>query len=249
MMNLYKTIFQRKSVRKYNMELLPSDTLAEIKEYVNHVEPLGKDIKVEFTYLNTHDVKNLLPIKAPHYLCIYSEKIGNYLMNAGFMLQQVDLYLSSKGLGSCWLGMAKPSKEVPAQLRGMEFVIMLAFGNSIESVHRSDLSQFKRKDLAEVGTAKGVDELLNAVRFAPSASNSQPWFITGDAAKLQVYREKLGIIKAALYDKMNKIDIGIALCHIFMTAKTLGKGATLIYDKKDEAMAPKGLEYMTSVKL
>ncbi len=248
MINLYNAIFQRKSVRKYNMELLPSNELAGIKEYVSNVEPLEKDIKVEFAYLSTEDVKNLLPIKAPHYLCIYSEKTGNYLMNAGFMIQQVDLYLSSKGIGSCWLGMAKPSKEVPTQLKGMEFVIMLAFGGSLESVHRSDLSEFKRKDLAEVGTATGVEEILNAVRFAPSASNSQPWFITGDAAKLQVHREKLGIVKAVLYDKMNKIDIGIGLCHIFMTAKTLGKDATLDYDEKDEGMAPKGFQYMTSVK-
>ncbi len=246
MMNLYSAIFKRKSVRKYNMELLPSDTLAEIKEFVNHVEPLEEGIKVEFSYLSAADVKNLMPIKAPHYLCIYSEKAGNYLMNAGFMLQQVDLYLSSKGLGSCWLGMAKPSKEVPVQLKGMEFVIMLAFGNSLEPVHRSDLSQFKRKDLGEVGTAKGVDDILNAVRIAPSASNSQPWFITGDAEELQVYREKLGIIKAALYDKMNKIDMGIALCHIFMTAKVLGKDATLLYN---ENTALEGFQYMTSVRL
>ena len=249
MTNLYNAIFHRKSVRKYNMEPLANDILAEIKEYVNHVEPLEKTIDVEFSYISTNEVKNILPIKAPHYLCVYSKRTGNYLTNVGFMLQQVDLYLSSKGIGSCWLGMAKPTNGVPTQLNGMEFVIMLAFGNSLDPVHRSDLSQFKRKDLVEVGTAKGVDELLNAVRLAPSASNSQPWFITGDTEKLQIYRIKLGMIKAALFDKMNKIDIGIGLCHLFLAAKVLGIDAQIIQDKQDQAIAPEGYEYMASVKL
>ena len=249
MTDLYNAIFHRKSVRKYNMEPLANDILAEIKEYVSQVEPLEKSINVEFSYISTNDVKNILPIKAPHYLCVYSKKTGNYLMNVGFMIQQVDLYLSSKGIGSCWLGMAKPTNGVPTQLNGMEFVIMLAFGNSLESIHRSDLSQFKRKDLTEVGTAKGVDEILNAVRLAPSATNSQPWFIAGNGEKLQIYRVKLGMIKAALYDKMNQIDIGIGLCHLFLAAKALGKDAQIKEDKKDKAITLQGYEYMTSVKL
>ena|GEM_PF-3748051 len=38
-------------------------------------------------------------------------------MNAGFLLQQIDLYLSDSNLASCWLGMAKPSKEAHSQIR------------------------------------------------------------------------------------------------------------------------------------
>lgn len=246
MTKLHDVIFRRKSIRKYNMNPLPDDTLEAVKHYVNNIEPLIKGIKVEFGYLSSGDVRNLLPIKAPHYLCIYSEEAENYLMNAGYMLQQADLYLSSQGIGSCWLGMAKPNQNVPGQLNGLDFVIMLAFGNSPEPVHRRDLSEFKRKNMDEIRNARGADNILASACFAPSASNSQPWFFTGNAERINVYREKLGMIKAVIYDKMNQIDIGIALCHIFVAAKAAGKDPRLIFDEEG-LMAPKGYQYMTSV--
>jgi len=89
----------------------------KLKEYANNPKPLDESIRYEFAYLGTTDVKNLLSIKAPHYICLYSEKKSNYLMNAGFLLQQIDLYLSDSNLASCWLGMAKPSKEAHSQIR------------------------------------------------------------------------------------------------------------------------------------
>jgi len=106
---LYEAIFCRKSIRKYNMTPLPAATLAKLQKFANSANPLDKKIKYEFFYLITDNVKNLLPLKAPHYICLYSEKKGNYLMNAGFLLQQINLYLSANNLGSCWLGLANVS--------------------------------------------------------------------------------------------------------------------------------------------
>ncbi len=249
MEKLYNAIFHRKSIRKYDMTPLPTDVLSEIKHYANNVKSLVPTIKTKFSYLTAENVKNLLPIKAPHYICIYSEKAEHYLMNAGFMLQQIDLYLSARGIGSCWLGLAKPAKGVPTQISGMDFIIMLAFGNSAETLHRADVSEFKRKNLDEIGVVSGDYDILNAVRLAPSASNSQPWFITGNAEKIQVIRVKLGTIRALIYDKLNQIDIGIALSHLYIAAKMKGRNVEFFYDKKDESIAPKGYEYMISAAL
>jgi len=95
-------------------------------------------------------------------------------MNAVFLLQQVDLYLSAKNLASCWLGMAKLAKGVPTLMNGLEFVIMLAFGNTTEPIHRANTFDFKRHDLSAISSVAGADELLEPVRLAPSASNTQP---------------------------------------------------------------------------
>jgi len=243
---LYKAIFRRKSVRKYDMAPLPEDTLVKLKEYASKAKPLDESIRYEFAYLGTADVKNLLPIKAPHYICLYSEKKGNYLMNAGFLLQQMDLYLSVNNLASCWLGMAKPSKEVPEQLNGLGFVIMLAFGNTTESIHRADTSEFKRNNLSDISSVAGTDALLEPVRLAPSASNTQPWFFSGDADVITVSRKKLHLLKVPLYGKMNQIDIGIALFHLGLSLDHQGKVASYLYDKD---AAPKGYEFMVKVKL
>jgi nitroreductase len=241
---LYKAIFHRKSIRKYDMAPLPATTIAEIQDFANSVKPLDDKVKYEFSYLSTADVKNILPIKAPHYICLYSEKQGNYLMNAGFVLQQIDLYLSANNLASCWLGMAKPSKEVPELKNGMEFVIMIAFGNSNEQIHREDTSTFNRHKLSEISQISGVDDMIEPVRLAPSASNTQPWFFTGNASEINVSREKLNILKAAMYGKMNQVDIGIGLCHLWLSLDHQDKSAAFDFN---QSSAPKGYEFMVKV--
>lgn len=245
-LELYNIIFKRKSIRKYDMTQLDQTKLDEIKEFANCVKTIDSTIKYEFSYLGTNDVKNLLPIKAPHYICIYSEKKEGYLMNTGYILQQIDLFLSANNLGSCWLGMAKPSKDVPTHKNGLEFVIMLAFGNTKEPIHRQNTSEFKRKSLSEITSIVGNDELFEAVRLAPSASNTQAWFFSGNSKEITVSRQKLNLIKAPLYGKMNQIDIGIALCHLELSLDQQGKRA--IYDS-NKTDAPNGYEFMVKVKV
>jgi len=228
------------------MAPLPTDTLMKLKEYANKAKPLDDSIRYEFAYLGSADVKNLLPIKAPYYICLYSEKKGNYLMNTGFLLQQIDLYLSDNNLGSCWLGMAKPAKEVPVLMNGLEFVIMLAFGNTTESIHRANASEFKRKDLSKISSVAGADQLLEPVRLAPSASNTQTWFFSGDLEVITVSRKKLNILKAQVYGKMNQIDIGIALFHLWLSLDHQGKVASYSFEKD---AVPSGYEFMTKVKI
>lgn len=245
-LQLYKAIFHRKSIRKYDMTPLPAETIEKLQAYAINAQPLDNSIRYEFAYLGSADVKNLLPIKAPHYVCLYSEKKGNYLMNAGFLLQQIDLYLSHNNLASCWLGMAKPAKGIPLVSNGLEFVIMLALGNTREKIHRVNTSEFKRKKVSEISSIVGADELLEAVRLAPSASNTQAWFFSGDLDVMTVSRKKLNLLKAQVYGKMNQIDIGIALLHLQLSAAHHGQVVSYNFDND---VAPNGYEFMAKVKL
>ena len=243
---LYNTIFLRRSIRKYELTSLSQDILLNIQEFASSAKPLVESIKYEFTYLTADNVKNIIPVKAPHYICLYSEKKDGYLMNAGFILQQVDLFISSNNLGSCWLGMAKPSKDVPVMKNGLEFVIMLAFGKTAEQVHRVERSEFKRKSISDISSIAGAEELLEPVRLAPSASNTQAWFFSGNINEITVSREKLNLIKAPIYGRVNKIDIGIAICHLWLTLDHQGKTATYDFNKVD---VPKGYEFMGKVSI
>lgn len=216
-MNLYDSITTRKSTRKYTQQAVPPEQLASIKEFVTNMKPLIPGIRTDIKLVGAADVKGMVSAKTPHYLLVYSETKDGYLANAGFLLQQADLFVSSLGLGSCWLGVAKT--KAPAQ-NGMDYVIMLAFGVAQDSPHRQSLSQFNRKPLADL--AKGQDQRLEAVRLAPSAANSQPWYFVCGEQHLDVYRQKLGVIKAAIYDKMNQIDMGIALCHLWLASEQMG---------------------------
>lgn len=53
-------------------------------------------------------------------------------------------------------------------------------------------------------------------------------------------------IKAPLYGKMNQVDIGIALCHLWLSLEHTGKVATFDFSK---ATAPDGYEFMVKVKV
>lgn len=227
-MQLYDNIFIRKSTRKFRPDALPSDQLARITEFMQKAKPLFPQIRTSAEIVGSSDVKGMVSAKAPHYLVFYSGQEEGFLLNAGFLMQQADLFLCSLGLGSCWLGMAKTA--LPAK-NGMEYVIMLAFGNTQDSPRRENIADFKRRALSEI--ASGPDDRLEAVRLAPSATNSQPWYFTCQEDCLYVYRKKLGALKAAMYNTMNQIDMGIALCHLWLASEKQGRSFSFSADAKN----------------
>ncbi len=248
--DLYQAIFKRRSVRKYSLKPLPGDVIADLQHYLGKIKPLDPSILTLFAVVNQNEVSDPFRIKAPHYLCLFSEPQGSYLMNAGFLLQQVDLYLSSRGLGSCWLGLAKPTEAVPTIVTGLHYVIMLAFGEAEGPVHRASTDEFKRKTFSDITDvpyeAPLAAELLEPVRLAPSASNTQPWFFTGKPEELTVWRKPSNLLQAALYTRMNKIDMGIALCHLWLAADHLGKE---MYFSFEPTVKRPGLAFMAKATL
>jgi nitroreductase len=241
---LYEAIFYRKSIRRFIMAPLSASILNDLEKFTGEIRPMDETIRYSFSVLGPEDVKNTFPLKAPHFLLLYSEKKGNYLMNAGFLLQQIDLYLSANHLGSCWLGIAKPAKQDQTKEKDMEFVILLAFGQTNEVRHRADISEFKRNSLPSITDLAGMNEILEPVRLAPSSVNAQPWFFSGSADKITVSRRKLNLIKAPIYRKLNQIDIGIALCHLWLSLDHLGKEAVFDFE---EMPVPAGYEFMANV--
>ncbi|MBK1810921.1 nitroreductase [Clostridium sp. YIM B02505] len=235
----YETIYKRKSVRKYDMNSLDDKTLDDVKGFISKIDPLIPGIKTDLQVISQNDVKSFMSIKAPHYVVVFSENKEGYLTNIGFMLQQLDLYLSANGLGACWQGMAKPAKDIVSKSE-LEFVIMLAFGKPAENLYRSDRSEFKRNSIDAIRNKADFDELLESVRIAPSATNSQPWHFDIEGNKLYVNCIKLNPIKALIMEKMNKIDMGIGLCHLSIAAKHLGKNVNFSLGESSAQNVPKG---------
>ncbi len=64
----------------------------------------------------------------------------------------------------------------------------------------------------------GGDELLELVRWSPSAANMQPCRIVRDGRKYHFYeKHTMGYTPGAPWD-VQKIDIGIAICHLMSAA-------------------------------
>ncbi|MCL2254214.1 MAG: nitroreductase [Lachnospiraceae bacterium] len=227
-------IRKRKSIRKYDLTPLDSETLNNIKDYIKHIKPLYPDIRYSIEI--TNKTAGIFNIKAPHYLIFGSEEKEGAYENIGFIGQQIDLYLSESGLGACWLGASKPEDKENSAL---PFVICTAFGKANEPLHR-ELSDFKRKPLTEI--SDGSDERLEAARLAPSATNSQNWYFSARDGKIRCYRKKTKPLIAVFYKKLNSIDMGIALCHIASESNDFN------YLKETGVPEIKGHVYMGTVK-
>ena len=153
-----------------------------------------------------------MPWKSPQLMAIYSEKKEGYLENVGFLFQQMDLYLQSIGLGSCWVGLGKPRHQNEED--GAEFVVLLAFGTPQGTTLRIGSADFKRKTLAQI--ADRPDSALEPARLAPSSTNSQPWYFVHGERSIRVYCSQRGLLKHTLLGTMNRIDMGIALAHMYV---------------------------------
>lgn len=243
----YDTIFKRKSIRKFDSAAIDKGVLSEISSFCSQLKPLYKDIRTEFRLAEQKDVKSIMKSTAPYFIIAFSEIKDGYLTNMGFMLEQLDLYFSIKGIGCCWQGALKLTSEDMSP--GMEYVIGLAFGNPAQILYRDNVNEFKRKELSQISDIKDAETLLMPVRLAPSAINSQPWYFSGDTEMLHVFCKKPNLITKMALEKNNQIDIGIAVYYLYLSAQHIGKSLQLIYQDSSKIQAPKGYYYTASVNL
>jgi len=185
------------------MTPLDTDILDRIKVQLGTIKPLYPDIKYEISIVSK--TKGRFNIKAPHYLVFKSEEKEGYLENTGFIGQQMDLYFSATGIGSCWLGASKSDEKEESTLLS---ILCMSFGKADEKLHR-ELSDFKRKPLSNI--SEGEDNRLEAARLAPSGVNMQNRYFIAKDDKIHCYRKKP---RLKLFDKLARIDMGIAICHI-----------------------------------
>ena len=228
------------------MDPLGHDVIEDISRYASTLDFLCPEIDVQFAFAEHGEIVNLLPVKSPHYILIFSEEKDNYLYNAGFLGQQLDLYLSAKGLGSCWLGLARPQEQIVTCCDGLDFTIMLGFGEAAEPLHRDNVSQFKRKPMSQICFVEGAEGLLEPVRLAPSAVNRQPWCFYGTPSELHVGREKLSSVRYPVFNRLNQIDLGIALCHLVLSAEHMGKVVKFEFFDSEKAEPPPGYQYVVT---
>jgi len=227
---LAETIYKRKSTRvfsKKTVEILEND--------INLMEAFGiraliDDIKVKVKVLGKNEVRNN---RSDYCIAFYSEEKPLYLENIGFIGQQIDLILQSKGLGTCWWGMKKPKKDYK-NIDNLGCIITMTAGYSKHDEIRTYPDGFDRKTAGEIliGDTE-TDSLIETVRIAPSAVNLQPWLIEKTDKKYNFYIKPPKKIMEKIISDMRFIDLGIAMAHLFVQAKADGYNVSFIFDGKN----------------
>ena len=180
---------------------------------------------------------------ASSYVAAAIKKEDMYLEELGYELEKFILYAASLGLGTCWLGgtFKKGEFAKAIELKDEESLpIVTPVGypgsgrNLLASIVRTVAGSKNRKRWEELFFNSNFDkkltsneagvysEALESIRLAPSASNKQPWRIVKENDSFHFYlAHTKGYGKGLEFD-VQKIDIGIAMCHFDLTLKEAG---------------------------
>lgn len=231
-MNLSEAIYVRKSVRNFIMEPISVSILEDIGNFYQEIPRLFPGIDTELGIIDNsrgqQKLKGFFGVKAPYYLALYSKTTDKYQMNAGFILEQLCLYLTAKGLGSCMMGGAVV-KGSQITRGDKELVMMVAFGKG-RGAHTRKPDEAKRLSLGELCAYKDQPKewaikILEAARLAPSSYNSQPWRFVVYANRIHIFSKKVNVERFKKWDELN---FGILFAHMMIVAEELWLDLDLI---------------------
>lgn len=268
MSDLFEVVMGRKSVRTYDGRDLTQDDKAKIKDFAETItNPF--DIDVEFRFLEAEEYGLSSPVLAGEkmYVAGITGKEPYADVAFGFSFEKLVLYAWSLGIGTVWIGgtMNRSLFERSAGLtegKRMPCISPLGYPAAKkaikESLMRKGVKADSRKPVEEIffdgdlSTPLAADSemrrIMELVRWAPSAVNKQPWRIIRRDGKYHFYKKgDKGFVSEEVGD-MQRIDMGIALCHFVMGVEESGKKAAVTIE--DPALeVPEGMEYIASVKI
>ena len=182
----------------------------------------------------------------------------------GYVFEWVLLTATDLGLATCWLGGtfdrgAFGRAVAVASGESMPAVSPVGYAASrrgmIDSVFRFVAGSKKRKPWDALffdggfetplphARAEDYGETLEMVRLAPSASNKQPWRIVRDAGAWHFYLERTAGYGRLFPVDLQRVDMGIAMCHFALTAREAGLGGEWV-DEPSAAADSEGPEYV-----
>lgn len=208
---------------------------------------------------------------APGFIVGAVEHAWKDMEDYGYALERAILVATDLGLGTCWLGGtftrssfaraigAGPGESVPA---------VAAVGHAaehrgaVEEIIRFGAGSARRKPWAELffdgsfatplerGRAGSLATPLEMTRLAPSASNKQPWRVVVEpgAAHFYVQRDAAyaRTLAAANLHDLQRIDLGIAMCHFELVTRAGGGAGAWSSDAPQIGALPALTEYVAT---
>lgn len=270
--SVIETIKRRTSIRTYKAKPLDSEK-DELKRYFDSIEGIF-DVPVRFILVDNKMKDESLRLgtygiikNPPAFILGIAEKRDNYMEQLGYKMEKAVLYATSMGLGTCWMAGSFNRGEF-AKAAGLkdneELVIVSPVGTPeenrrlLDKLMRLAAGSKDRKEWKELffkgsfEKALGRDDAgvygmpLEMVRMAPSASNKQPWKVVMEDKYFHFFlKHAKGYDKALGYD-IQKVDLGIAMCHFELSSKELGLEGAWISHKPSIKGIPGGTEYIIS---
>lgn len=229
-MDMVEIIKTRKSVRTFDGRKISKEDLDKLFSYIKIIEN-PYNIPVEFVLLDCekYNLSSVVIEGEELYIAAKVPKVEHCEEAFGYSFEKMVLYAWSLGIGTTWIGGTLNRKhfEKAADTKDDEYMMIvtplgypsgkqsmvdLKLRNSVRGDERFPISDlFFEGDFST--PIDSSNDYLEAVRWAPSAANRQPWRIVKNGNYYHFYLEHTKGYKSGVDWDVQKIDMGIALCH------------------------------------
>lgn len=198
------------------------------------------------------------------------------LEDLGYQMERLILYATDLGLGTCWLGgtFTKSSFAAKMNLISDELIpAVTAIGipspkrRRTVKLTRKKANSDRRIDWEQLffdetfgnplkrSPAEKFNLPLEMLRIAPSASNHQPWRIVRKQNLFHLYMHRSPGYNDRRINRwftnadMQRIDMGIAMCHFELTAMELGLPGEWVKQAPEIELPEGEIKYLTTWKI
>jgi nitroreductase len=194
------------------------------------------------------------------------------LEDFGYRMEDAILYATALDLGTCWLGgtFSKSAFGAKMDLREgevMPCVVSVGYISHqrgvVDRLIRRQAGSNSRRAWNQLffdrqfgvpllpEAAGAYAEALEMVRLGPSASNKQPWRVVRGPGAWHFYLQRApgylqGMDGLFVVADLQRVDMGIALCHFELSAREAGLPGRWIVDEPDVAKPADRTEYTAS---
>jgi nitroreductase len=274
-----EVVRRRRSCRKYEKTPLADEARRSLTDFLatNRNGPLGGQARFMLVAATAGDRAALRGLGtyglidgAAGFIVGAVERGSGDLEDYGYLMERAILRATDLGLGTCWLGGSFSKSGFARRIGLTEGELLPAVaavgypvddGSSRDRIRWMAGSNFRRppEELffdAAFGaplsaTAAGAYAApLEMVRWAPSASNRQPWRIvrtlTGwhfHLARTKGYGKGTLVFSLLRLADLQRVDMGIAMCHFELAAREAGLDGSWVIEDPGLATPHPGVEY------
>ena len=224
-------IKSRKSVRTFNGEKITPEDKEKLLNYTKTIKN-PYNIPVEFMLLDREKYNLSSPVIEGEdtYIAAKVSRVKHCEEAYGYSFEKLILYAWSLGIGTTWIGgtLNRPLFENAANTKDDEYMMIVTpigypskTQSEVDAKLRESVRGDERLPSSELFFDKDFntpldfsEDCLDAVRWAPSAANRQPWRIVKDNDDYHFYLEHTPGYSSGVGWDVQKIDLGIAICHL-----------------------------------
>ena len=244
MEKLTELVRGRRSVRTFDGEALRAEDLEKLSSFMEELKnPYGIPVECKLLDAKQHELKCPVVSGTDLYVGAKAKRVPHMEEAFGYSFEMLVLFAQSLGIGTVWVGGIMDRKAFERAMalekdERMPCMSPLGYPAKKMSIKESMMRKGIRADSRNAfeklffdgafdapltpEKAGSLAHPLEMVRWAPSAVNKQPWRVVVKDNTAHFYlKHSKGYVSEEVGD-MQKIDMGIALCHFAMAAEESG---------------------------